>query len=303
VKQKVVEHVLQDWWWKKKSKQLMLARDEVYLKHERVKAWQRREWRRQLKICQVMGIIRFLTRPEVRNKLDEFFPPEPYPYPEDLVERMAKGGKKKKAKKSKSKKKMTTSSSSPPATPTAAAGEGGGGGVTAGANGEGAVEGGEEGGGGGGGGSNPSSPRRSPINRNAAGTRKIVQTVKLPPKDGSGVGSTTPIMIDPAFSDGDQRLSPRPIRSTTRSSVRTSMIPADGSNYNPPSPSNITTPPLSPSRQGSVRSSIAGPPKSPTRSSVTADQAAGEAEETSNRGSKRIDRSSVRNSGRIAPVP
>jgi hypothetical protein len=42
---------------------------------------------------QVMGCWRYTTKPHLRSKFDEFFPPEPYPYPEDFEENGRRKGK------------------------------------------------------------------------------------------------------------------------------------------------------------------------------------------------------------------
>lgn len=95
VKQKIVELVLTEAWWKQKSHELQLARDHGHIKRERVKAWKKREWMRQYKLLRVMGVWRYLTRPDLHKKFEDFFPPEAYPYPEDLsaAKKKVKGAK------------------------------------------------------------------------------------------------------------------------------------------------------------------------------------------------------------------
>ena len=65
VKARIIEMVLTESWWKQKSQQLQLARDFSHLKKQRVKAWRRREMTRQYKLLRVMGVWRYVTRPDL----------------------------------------------------------------------------------------------------------------------------------------------------------------------------------------------------------------------------------------------
>lgn len=78
VKQKVVG-LLGERWHRHKLQQVLSMRDNAQQQALKMAHWRQRERQRQLKLFRVLGCWRYVTKPELRHKFDDFFPPEPCP--------------------------------------------------------------------------------------------------------------------------------------------------------------------------------------------------------------------------------